>query len=45
MCRCDTWFSGDVGSAGLDDVRGFSKLNCSVISRIISAQIPDVLGC
>lgn len=43
--RCDTWFCGGAGSAGLDDLRGFSKLNYSVISRIISAQIPDVLGC
>lgn len=45
MCRYETWFSGSIGSAGLDDLRGFSKLNSSVISSVISAQIPDVSGC
>lgn len=43
-CRCDPWFSGGAGTTGLDDLRGFSNLNCSVISRVISAQVP-VLGC
>lgn len=42
MCKCDTWW---LGSAGLGGLGGFSKLNYSVISRIISAQIPDILGC